>query len=191
MADKQANGSKVRVRLRAFANSLPMNLLLAREGVMARFRPGLTLFNVSEQQWRVLRALTTVDEVEVTALANATFLLAPSLSRILKDLEARGLILRRTTEGDLRKSLISIAPDGQRLLDAVAPYSERMYEEITAAYGPEKLAELQRLLRELAQVTANLPAIDIAEVMPDIAQSDLSDIVGTKRRGRPRAVDEG
>lgn len=186
MVDQPSGGSRVKVRLRAFSNSLPMNLLLAREAVMARFRPGLHMYNVSEQQWRVLRALTAVDEIEVTALANATFLLAPSLSRILKDLEARGLVTRRTTDGDLRKSLIAISADGIKVIEAVAPYSERIYEEITRTYGPEKLAELQKLLRELAQITASLPAVEIIENMPE----DMADIFKARRRGRPRAQED-
>ena len=54
---------------------------------MNYFRPGLHHFGITEQQWRVLRALTTVETIEVLALAEATFLLPPSLSRILKDLD--------------------------------------------------------------------------------------------------------
>ena len=43
--------------LREFDRSLPMALLRAREAVMARFRPLFRLHGVTEQQWRVLRAL--------------------------------------------------------------------------------------------------------------------------------------
>lgn len=72
--------SATRVRLREFSRSLPMALLRAREAVMRHFRPSLRAFDVTEQQWRVLRALSAIPEIEVTELANATFLLAPSLS---------------------------------------------------------------------------------------------------------------
>lgn len=144
---------QVVVKLRSFSRSLPMSLLLAREAVMQRFRSSLHLFGITEQQWRVLRALNTVEEIEVTALARATSLLPPSLSRILRDLDERGLIVRAPAENDLRKSLIAISPDGQKLIDAVAPYSDEIYAEITSTFGEEKLARLQDLLRELTQVT--------------------------------------
>src|SRR5687767_11225686 len=91
-----------RSRLRDFSRSLPMSLLKAREAVMRHFRPGLQHCGVTEQQWRVLRALTTVDNIEVMALADATCLLPPSLSRILKDLNERKLIRRRTSKEDMR-----------------------------------------------------------------------------------------
>lgn len=54
-----------------------MGLLLARESVMNRFRPALHMFNITEQQWRVLRALRSSDEMEAAALAKATYLLPP------------------------------------------------------------------------------------------------------------------
>src|SRR5690554_3220037 len=88
--------SGTRVRLREFSKSLPMSLLRAREAVMQHFRASLRQYDITEQQWRVLRALTSVYEIEMSELAKATFLLAPSLSRILQDLEARGLIKRRS-----------------------------------------------------------------------------------------------
>src|SRR5215475_8660907 len=80
------------IPMRGFSQSLPMALLRAREAVMRRFRPALRAHGVTEQQWRILRALAHSGPLEVTALAEATFLLAPSLSRIVPDLEARGLI---------------------------------------------------------------------------------------------------
>src|SRR5215475_11490407 len=77
--------------MRAFTKSLPMELMRAREAVMRRFRPSLRGHGVTEQQWRILRALAHGGPLEVSALAEATYLLAPSLSRILPDMEARNL----------------------------------------------------------------------------------------------------
>ena len=84
------NGQAVsRLRIRDFSHSLPMLLLRGREAVMRYFRPSLLEHGVTEQQWRVLRALSTADEMEVMMLASATYLLAPSLSRILGSAAAR------------------------------------------------------------------------------------------------------
>ncbi|MCV0397269.1 MAG: homoprotocatechuate degradation operon regulator HpaR [Rhizobiaceae bacterium] len=151
-----------RARLREFSRSLPMSLLKAREAVMGHFRPGLHHFGITEQQWRVLRALTSVESIEVMALAKATFLLAPSLSRILKDLEERGLIHRRTPENDMRRGLISISRQGRELIDKAGSHSEAIYAEITRRYGTEKLTRLQEMLRELEQVLAE--PIDLGDL---------------------------
>src|SRR5471032_1457045 len=87
-----------RVPMRDFSRSLPMSLLRAREAVMRQFRPSLRRHGLTEQQWRILRALVALDTIEVTELARVAFLLGPSLSRILRDLEARRLIERRSEE---------------------------------------------------------------------------------------------
>lgn len=143
-----------RARLRDFSRSLPMSLLKAREAVMRHFRRHLQFHGITEQQWRVLRALASVESIEVMALAEATFLLPPSLSRILKDLEERGLILRRTSKEDMRRGIISISEEGRRLIDLAGSHSEAIYAEITRRYGAEKLADLQKMLRELEAVLA-------------------------------------
>jgi homoprotocatechuate degradation regulator HpaR len=145
--------------MREFSRSLPMSLLRAREAVMRQFRPSLRRHDLTEQQWRILRALTAVDTIEVTELARTAFLLGPSLSRILRDLEARNLIERRTPEADLRRGVVSISPKGLKLIEAVAPTSEAIYATITKRYGARKLAELQAMLGALESSLAELEVV--------------------------------
>jgi homoprotocatechuate degradation regulator HpaR len=154
-------GSKAAVRrvpMREFSRSLPMSLLRAREAVMRQFRPSLRDHGLTEQQWRILRALASVDTIEVTELARVAFLLGPSLSRILRDLEARHLIERRVAKADQRRGLVSISAKGLKLIEIVAPSSEAIYAAITRRYGARKLAELQDMLRELEGSLSELRA---------------------------------
>src|SRR3569623_934921 len=134
------------VPMRDFSRSLPMSLLRAREAVMRQFRPKLREHGLTEQQWRILRALAAIEAAEVTELARTAFLLGPSLSRILRDLDARGLIERKAAKTDLRRGVISISEKGLRLMEVVAPSSEAIYAAITRRYGAKKLAELQDML---------------------------------------------
>jgi homoprotocatechuate degradation regulator HpaR len=138
-----------RLPMREFSRSLPMSLLRAREAVMRHFRASLRDHGLTEQQWRILRALASVDAIEVTELARVAFLLGPSLSRILRDLEARHLIERRAAKADLRRGVVSISAKGLKLIEAVAPSSEAIYTAITKRYGARKLRELQNMLHEL------------------------------------------
>jgi homoprotocatechuate degradation regulator HpaR len=138
-----------RVPMREFSRSLPMSLLRAREAVMRQFRPSLRDHGLTEQQWRILRALASVDTIEVTELARVAFLLGPSLARFLRDLEARHLIERRVAKADQRRGLVSISTKGVRLIETVAPSSEAIYAAITRRYGARRLRELQDMLHEL------------------------------------------
>jgi homoprotocatechuate degradation regulator HpaR len=147
-----------RVPMREFSRSLPMSLLRAREAVMRQFRPSLRQHGLTEQQWRILRALAAIDAIEVTELARTAFLLGPSLSRILRDLEARRLIERKTAKSDQRRGVVSISEKGVRLMEVVAPFSEAIYAEITRRYSAKKLAELQDMLGALEASLADLNA---------------------------------
>lgn len=148
------------VPMRDFSRSLPMSLLRAREAVMRQFRPSLREHGLTEQQWRILRALAAIEAAEVTELARTAFLLGPSLSRILRDLEARNLIERKTAKTDQRRSMVSISKEGVKLMASVAPSSEAIYAEITQRFGARKLAELQEMLGELELCLASADARD-------------------------------
>src|SRR3954462_11463778 len=148
-SDSEGTLEPRRAPMREFSRSLPMSLLRAREAVMRQFRPSLRNHGLTEQQWRILRALTAVETIEVTELAQVAFLLGRSLSRILRDLEARHLIERQVVKTDQRRNLVSISAKGLKLIETVAPSSEAIYAGITRRYGARKLAELQEMLQAL------------------------------------------
>lgn len=138
--------------MRPFDESLPMALLGAREAAMQHFRPLLSQHDLTEQQWRVLRALSAHDSpVEVTALASMTSLLAPSVTRILSDLASRKLVTREPVPHDQRRSAISLASAGRKLVAKIAPQSEAIYNNIEATFGQRKLADLITELHQLTQ----------------------------------------
>ena len=126
-----------------------MALLRAREAVMQYFHTLHRNSNITDQQWRVLRALFDSPPVDATTLANRTCLHMPSLSRILQKLEKRKLVEHRHHENDLRRSLISISPAGYELIMKEAPASERQYAIIRKHFGDDRLETLYELLRDL------------------------------------------
>jgi homoprotocatechuate degradation regulator HpaR len=137
--------------MRQFQRSLPMTLLKAREAVMQKFTPHLRAHGLSAQQWRVLRALMEVQEMDATEISERCALLMPSLSRILQNLEGRDLIQRTTSAEDQRRSLVSIKAAGQALFETIAPLSEERYNNITEKFGYGKLELLYELLDELIE----------------------------------------
>ena len=145
------------IGMRPFSQSLPMALLRAREEAMRRFRPLLAAHDLTEQQWRVLRALTAADgRLDLTGLAERTALQVPSASRIVANLEGRGLLERGSAEGDQRRASLGLSPAGRELVGRIAPHSEAAYNRIEEEFGAERLA---RLLEELA----DLAALSVAE----------------------------
>ncbi|MBT3626148.1 MAG: homoprotocatechuate degradation operon regulator HpaR [Gammaproteobacteria bacterium] len=128
-----------------------MALLRAREAVMKKFTPSLRENGLSPQQWRVIRALNEEAGLDITELANRCFLLMPSLSRIIQNLEKRELVSRNQSSLDNRKSVISITGSGKKLFQKIAPKSVERYDLITEKFGYGKLELLYELLDELIE----------------------------------------
>ena len=133
--------------MRPFTASLPMALLSAREAAMSFFRPLLGEHDLTEQQWRVLRALSSARApIDAGELAATTCLLPPSLSRILDNLATRGFVSREVDPDDQRRALLALTDSGAATVRQIAPESERRYGEIESVFGAERL---DRLLGEL------------------------------------------
>lgn len=114
---------------------------------MLNFRPLMREHDITEQQWRVIRALYGLDGLEATALAQKTMLLMPSLTRILKTLEEQKLVRRFAVEGDNRRKLIRLAARGRDLYQKMAPLSEAEYKKIETKVGVDDLNQLYRILK--------------------------------------------
>jgi homoprotocatechuate degradation regulator HpaR len=138
--------------------SLPIALLRAREAVMAYFRPHHRKGRITEQQWRVIRVLYLDGETDATSLARRSYLLAPSLSRILKDLEATGYVRRRTGKDDSRQSLLSLSPKGAATVTRAAPFLDGIHREIARRFGRDRVDDLLALLADLETALADPPA---------------------------------
>lgn len=132
--------------MRPFARSLPMQLLRAREALMQQFRPHLRARGLSEQQWRVVRALVETGSMEINALGEACQIHPASLSRMLPNLEKEGRIERRADTDDQRYTIVSITAKGRTLFERVAKESEEIYRAIERRIGSHDVKLLYDLL---------------------------------------------
>ena len=142
---KSANGKP----LRGYENSLPIALLRTREAVMARFRPHLASHDVTEQQWRAIRALAEYEAVDATTLSEICCVMMPSLSRILKTLESDGVISRIKSDDDGRRQVIKLTAKGRKMFDEMSPRSAQIYAEIEQEVGREEIDAIVSKLRQL------------------------------------------
>ena len=135
--------------LRNFSRSLPMVLLRARETVMERFRPNLRAHNLTDQQWRILRALFDQGKKDLGELSNMCCILKPSITRIIRSMEERSLLKRSVDYYDQRRTIVSITTIGRDLISVVGPNSEAIYQDIASALGANELEDLYSKLDTL------------------------------------------
>lgn len=122
--------------------NLPLLLLQVRELVMARFRPMLNEAGVTEQQWRVLRAVLSEGALEPRQIVEICCLSSASLVGILARMEDLGLITRERMAGDQRRVLVSPSVMGQALADRLAPQIDAIYAQMEIDMGDEAILHL-------------------------------------------------
>ena len=132
--------------------SLPMALLRARETVMDEFRPMLDRHGVTEQQWRVVRVLAEAGQLDASEVAVRASILAPSLTRIIRNLVDRKLIRRKKDAADGRRVILEIAPAGAALIRRAMPESAAAYERLDARFGAARINKLLDMLDEITNM---------------------------------------
>lgn len=137
-----------------------MLLLLAREAVMQRWRPFLHARQLTDQQWRVIRALREVDSLEIIDLAKRCCILPASLSRIIPNLAAAGIVSRYHNPADQRRVIVSLTPRGRRMAEEAMVAGTQVYEQLAQEVGAERLEQVCRALEELIEKLGESPATD-------------------------------
>ena len=128
--------------------NLPQQLLQARDALMAHFRPILGHYGLSEQQWRILRALDERGPLEPRELCSLCQIMSASMAGMLARMEESGLVQRNRFENDHRRVQVSLAPQGDALIDAMAPLIEQQYRNIEEAFGAQVLETLSAALEQ-------------------------------------------
>jgi homoprotocatechuate degradation regulator HpaR len=129
--------------------NLPLLLLQARERVIARFRPILNAHGITEQQWRIVRALIDTGPLEPREIGELCGISSPSLAGMLSRMEDLGYVTRKRLDHDQRRLRVSLTARSRALSARMAPQIEATYRNIEALIGTEFSTSFYRALDEL------------------------------------------
>jgi homoprotocatechuate degradation regulator HpaR len=129
--------------------NLPLLLLQAREQVIARFRPILNEHGITEQQWRIVRALMDTGPLEPREIGELCRISSPSLAGVLSRMEELGYIKRKRLDHDQRRVRVSLTGLSRELSATMAPKIEATYRGIETLIGAEFSSSFYRALDEL------------------------------------------
>lgn len=129
--------------------SLPLLLLRVREQLMRRFRPILNAHGVTEQQWRIVRALLAAGPMEPRQIGDVCRISSPSLAGMLARMEDVGLVARKRVAHDQRRVMISLTPKSRGLARRMAPFIDETYRALEARLGPVFIDRSYAVLDEL------------------------------------------
>ena len=111
-------------------------------------------FDLSMTEWRVMAVLARYDGDGLSAseVASHTEMDKVAVSRALSRLVAAKRVVRRTHDGDKRRSVLLLSAKGWKIHDVVAPLARTHEREMLARLDAEERKMLTRILDKLAPV---------------------------------------
>lgn len=144
-----------------FQHSLPMLLNVTLHQVMPIYRELFAAYDLTDQQWRVLRVLWADGSATMSEISAQTLLPKPSLVGILDRLESRGLIQRERSAKDRRSNRITTTPKGKTLSQEVLPKAEAIHTHILNSVSRADWDHLEKTLADLQSFTKTVTLHDI------------------------------
>jgi len=127
--------------------NLALLLLQVRECVMSNFRRILNHHGLTEQQWRVIRAISDFNEpMEQWQICETCQILSPSLAGVLLRMEDMQLVDRTRVDTDQRRILVALTAKSRTLIKNIAPLIEQQYAYLEAGIGSDAVAGLYTAL---------------------------------------------
>jgi DNA-binding MarR family transcriptional regulator len=143
-----------------FAPRVSIGYLLRRVGKLstARIEAAFTGRDISFTQWIVLALVSSEIADTCTALARDMDHDSGAMTRLIDQLEERGLVVRKRVEGDRRVSKLSITDAGQELAKTLLASVVGVWNEIVAELDPTETRQLIATLTKLLDRLETLEA---------------------------------
>lgn len=160
--------------------ALSLSRLYARPGFLLRrahqisaavFEDECRSVALTPAQFGVLTVLRANPGLDQSTLARALGFDKVTVLRVLRGLEARGLVERTQSPSSRRNLSISLSPAGLALLEEAQKPAEQAYNRLMAPLAPEQQAQLVQLLQLL---TASLEDSARAAFVPPESPPPLS-----------------
>ncbi len=131
---------------------------------MSFFRPSLNEHGLTEQQWRVMRAISDNGEpMEQWQICATCHILSPSLAGVLARMEEMQLVDRNRVDTDQRRILVALTPGSRALIRAIAPLVEQQYANLEVGMGEDTVRNLYDALdRFLANRQSNIELVTLS-----------------------------
>ena len=108
---------------------------------------------VTPVQFAAIHTIGKIPGIDQRTLARTIGFDTSTIAGVIDRLESRGLVQRDASSEDRRVRLLSLTPEGQTRLQALAPGVLRAQQRMLEPLGPAQRDEFMRMLRMV--VTAN------------------------------------
>lgn len=133
-------------------DSIALACSRARDAVVSNFSPHFLKWEITEQQWRVMRILHENEQLSLSELCQHSCIHKASMSRIITTLIERGWVNKQRDQVDTRSFNINLTEEGYQFVLNAQGVGHQIYEEIYQKYGRQKVKLLLEMLHDLEVV---------------------------------------
>ncbi|HEM7310656.1 TPA: MarR family transcriptional regulator [Acinetobacter baumannii] len=133
-------------------DSIALACTRAREAVVSNFSEHLNRWEITEQQWRIIRILHDTKKLSLTDLCKESCIHKASMTRIIANLLDKGWVLREKDPSDSRSISVSLTEAGEKFVIEAKEIGNQIYADIYKKYGYQKTKLLLEMLNDLESV---------------------------------------
>ncbi|MEM6309474.1 MAG: MarR family winged helix-turn-helix transcriptional regulator [Pseudomonadota bacterium] len=100
-------------------------------------------------EWRIISIAAQSDETTLSSIAQETELDKGQLSRAVKTLAERGLLVSRVNSDDHRQNLLKLTEAGRAQYDKILPVMQKRQSDLTSGFSKQDMDTLMSLLDRL------------------------------------------
>ncbi|MEM7020185.1 MAG: MarR family transcriptional regulator, partial [Pseudomonadota bacterium] len=130
-------------------NIVHRSTLRTLDSLMPAFRRVFAEFDLTEQQWRVLRVLWESDAQPLLIIAEKTLIPSPSLVGIVDRMERDDLVKRVRTTKDRRVVQVCLTESGKALETVITPKIDALYQALQTKMDDKEWQVLYKALDTL------------------------------------------
>lgn len=104
---------------------------------------------VTPVQYAALQAVSNQPGIDQRSLARTIGFDTSTIAAVIDRLEARALLQRAVSKEDRRVRLLTLTPEGQKVLEAVLPGMRRAQERMLEPLPKAERAEFMRMLKQI------------------------------------------
>jgi DNA-binding MarR family transcriptional regulator len=117
----------------------------------------LTGFDWTYSALMILEGMKENGTLRMSQLAASVGTTPPTVTKLVKDLEEKGLVSRTPDEQDGRASFLSLTEEGARVAEAICRARLREVGQVLTAWSDEDLETFERLFEQLRADMRRMP----------------------------------
>lgn len=110
---------------------------------------GSEAFDITIPEWRILARLAEDERLNSRDIGRITLMDKSKVSRGVKMLDSKGLLIKEKDEQDNRVTYLSLSPAGHRLYHDLAPQALEWESTLIRALDTSEYRDLMRILEKL------------------------------------------